>query len=44
MSLLRELYKKRRNAWSYDLDRVPDIDVVLQCFRDAQREYPSKQN
>ena len=44
MSLLRELYKKRRNAWSYDLDRVPDIDVVLQCFRDAQRESPSKQN
>ena len=44
MSLVRELYKKRRNAWSYDLDRTPDPKVVLQCFRDAQRESPSKQN
>lgn len=44
MSVLRELYKKRRNAWSYDLDRIPDPKVVIQCFRDAQRESPSKQN
>lgn len=43
MSIL-ELYKNRRQAFSYKLDEHIKEETILECFKNAQIETPSKQN
>lgn len=43
MNLL-ELYKNRRQAFSYKLDAHIEEETILECFKKAQIESPSKNN